>query len=329
MQPETDIKEPIKGDIIYVISRNSNWSAKGIEKAFIQAGIYPQANAWKKFIRIAIIILGASFTVAGTIFFFAYNWQYLHRFVKLGILEGLVIIPVVIAVALKEKPLLKNILLMAASLLVGCLFAVFGQVYQTGANAYDFFLGWTVFVALWCIAAGFMPLWLLFLLLVNTTIILYAQQIASNWPPGLVMSFLFLINAAAVMIAELMIKRKIAMHTWFIRIVTLGALFFSTAAISSAIFDRTDSWLPVNILLAVVVYTLAIKRSFQTRHVFYLTVVPLSMIIIIASLIMRVTGDEYILGFLLTAIFITVSITLLIRKILQLNKTWHEQPLTR
>lgn len=323
MQPDT-----VNGDTIYVVSRHSNWSAAGIEKAFINAGIYPQAEAWKKFIRLAIIILGIAFTVSGIIFFFAYNWQYLHRFVKLGILQGLITITILAAIYLKPKPVIQNILLTAASLLVGCLFAVFGQIYQTGANAYDFFLGWTLFIAVWCVAARFAPLWILFLALLNITIFFYAEQVARDWSGSLIGAILFAVNAAAVLIAETFYKQKTALQIWFIRLATLAAVSCCTIAICNGIFEAEDGWLPVNILLAIGLYSLAIRHSIQTKHVFYMTVVPLSVIIMISALIMHASGDEYIGGLFITAVFITGSITILIRQILKINKKWYGQQLS-
>lgn len=322
MHPET-----VNGDTIYVVSRHSNWSAAGIEKAFIKAGIYPQAEAWKKFLRLAIITLGVAFTVSSIIFFFAYNWQYLHRFVKLGILQGLIVVTVFAPLLLRQKPILQNILLTGASVLVGCLFAVFGQIYQTGANAYDFFLGWTVFIAVWCVAAGFAPLWTLFVGLLNTTILFYAEQVARDWPDGLVEAILFSVNVIAVLVAETLLRQKTVLNVWFIRVVTLVAVSCSTIAICSGIFKTKDGWLLVNVFLAIVFYSLAIWRSIQTKHVFYMTVIPLSVIIIISALIMQASDNEYTGGLFITSVFIAVSITVLIRKILQINKKWHGQQL--
>ncbi|WP_315814113.1 hypothetical protein [Paraflavitalea speifideaquila] len=46
-------------------------------------------------------------------------------------------------------------MLTAAAVLLGVLMAVFGQVYQTGANAYDLFLSWTIAITLWVVIANF------------------------------------------------------------------------------------------------------------------------------------------------------------------------------
>ena len=123
--------------------------------------------------------MGVGFTVAGIIFFFAYNWEELPKFAKLGIVEVLLVASVLLATFTHWNKLVKQILLTGATFLIGTLLAVFGQIYQTGADAYDLFLGWTLFTILWAVAIRFAPLWLTFIGLLCTTIWLYNIQIAS------------------------------------------------------------------------------------------------------------------------------------------------------
>ena len=108
-----------------------------------------------------------------------YNWEELPKFAKLGIVEVLLVASVLLATFTHWNKLVKQILLTEATFLIGTLFAVFGQIYQTGADAYDLFLGWTLFTILWAVAIRFAPLWLTFIGLLCTTIWLYNIQIAS------------------------------------------------------------------------------------------------------------------------------------------------------
>jgi uncharacterized membrane protein len=134
--------------------------------------VYNDKDAWSKFLRLFLISLGVGFTTAGIIFFFAYNWADLHKFIKIGLVEGVVIATALAAVYSRIPSDIRNILLTGASILVGVLYAVFGQIYQTGANAYDLFLGWTLFITLWVLISNFAPLWLVFIILINTTVLL-------------------------------------------------------------------------------------------------------------------------------------------------------------
>ena len=142
--------------------------------------LYANKKEWNRFLSIFLLAVGIGFTVSGIIFFFAYNWNDLPKFAKLGIVEVLLVSSVLLTVFTRWSRLVKQILLTGATFLIGTLFAVFGQIYQTGADAYDLFLGWTLFTILWAVAARFAPLWLTFIGLLCTTIWLYNIQIASR-----------------------------------------------------------------------------------------------------------------------------------------------------
>mgnify|MGYP002247720917 CR=1 FL=1 len=104
--------------------------------------LYADKKQWNQFLSSFFIWQWAlGFTVAGIIFFFAYNWEELPKFAKLGIVEVLLVASVLLATFTHWNKLVKQILLTGATFLIGTLFAVFGQIYQTGADAYDLFLG--------------------------------------------------------------------------------------------------------------------------------------------------------------------------------------------
>lgn len=163
-------KPKITRSLLHIVSRFSNWQATDLETSFRENDIYANQNDWSKFIKTFLMSLGIAFLVSGVIFFFAYNWASLHKFIKLGLVQVLLIAMVCVAVFSKLDKNVKGIILLGAGMLVGALFAVFGQIYQTGANAYDFFFGWTVFIALWVFVSNFGSMWLLFLALINISI---------------------------------------------------------------------------------------------------------------------------------------------------------------
>ena len=59
---------------IQLITRNSNLSEIDIS-TLLKKQIYTDKTDWKKFLQLFFISLGVSFTVAGILFFFAYNWD--------------------------------------------------------------------------------------------------------------------------------------------------------------------------------------------------------------------------------------------------------------
>jgi len=132
--------------------------------------LYANKRQWNQFLSIFLLAAGIGFTVTGIIFFFAYNWDELPKFAKLGMVEVLLATSVLLAVFTRWSTLVKQVLLTGATFLTGTLFAVFGQIYQTGADAYHLFLGWTLFTFLWAVAIRFAPLWLTFIGLLSITI---------------------------------------------------------------------------------------------------------------------------------------------------------------
>ncbi len=179
---------------IHLIRQHSNWSKEGIDNR-LKRDVYNNSDAWKSFLQIALITLGVGFAVAGVIFFFAYNWADLNRFVKLGLIGSLILSTALLSLQESLNASLRKILLTASAMFVGALFAVFGQIYQTGANAYDFFMAWTIGILIWVVVANYAPLWLMFMVLVNTTLILYTQQVAHDWSFVFVCTLLFLVNS--------------------------------------------------------------------------------------------------------------------------------------
>jgi len=166
----------INRDDIYIVSRHSDLNEETAHR-LLEKNVFNDADSWKKFLHLFFIVLGVGFTVLGIIFFFAYNWDSLPKFAKMGIVQVLIVTTTLAALFIKSNPTVKKTLLMGASVLVGALFAVHGQIYQTGANAYDLFLAWTFAILIWTLVANFAPLWMLFVALANTTIVLYFNQV--------------------------------------------------------------------------------------------------------------------------------------------------------
>ena len=84
--------------------------------------LYADKKQWNQFLSIFLLAVGVGFTVAGIIFFFAYNWEELPKFAKLGIVEVLLVASVLLATFTHWNKLVKQILLTEATFLIGTLF---------------------------------------------------------------------------------------------------------------------------------------------------------------------------------------------------------------
>lgn len=149
---------------------------KHAEAAAIHLEVYPSKRTWLSFFDKALLIIGALALVLSLVFFIAYNWQNLGKLGKFALVEGALVITIALYVALSFRRrfyFIRQLLLLVASIITGSLLALFGQVYQTGADTWQLFFAWAVLITPWVIIARFSTLWLLWLGLLNIAFILY------------------------------------------------------------------------------------------------------------------------------------------------------------
>ena len=314
----------IQREDLHIIGRHSNLTEREVAKA-LKENVYNDKEAWKKFFQLLCISLGVGFTISGIVFFFAYNWADLHKFVKIGVAEGLVIVATIFVLFPKINTNIRHIILTGTSVLVGVLFAVYGQIYQTGANAYDFFLGWTVFVTLWVAVSNFAPLWLLYMALINTTFILYSQQIANGWFGIFIFTSLFIINSVVLIFAIVLSKYKKTTNipNWFLNIVALSCIVYATIGIIIGIFDNYEISFLILSLITAITFALGIWHGLKTKNGFYLSAIPFSIIVIVSALLIEISVNEIMI--LLISLFIAVSGTLTVKNLIHIQKKWRNE----
>lgn len=138
----------------------------------------PGPAAWAVFADRLLLFLGTALVLAGVVYFFAFNWDALGRFLQFGLLEAGIALAAVGA-WLRRDRMSGQALLIAASVGVGPLLAVFGQVYQTGADPWGLFFGWSALTIGWACLARSGGLWLLQVALWNVTLGLYWEEIVA------------------------------------------------------------------------------------------------------------------------------------------------------
>ena len=152
---------------------------KNTEAAATHLEVYPSKRTWLMFFDKALLIIGAVALVLSLVFFIAYNWQNIGKMGKFALVEGALVITIALYVALSFRQLrqrfqlIRQLLLLIASIITGSLLALFGQVYQTGADTWQLFFGWALLITPWVLIARFPALWLLWLGLINACLLLY------------------------------------------------------------------------------------------------------------------------------------------------------------
>lgn len=161
---------------------------------------------WLAWARLNLLVIGALLMLSGVVFFFAYNWADMGRFQKLGLIFVALAGHALGAGWLGLGRLSGQIMLTSACVFTGVFLAVFGQIYQTGADAYELFVGWSALILPWVMIARFAPLWMFWLLLVEVGTGLYWEQGPWDWPDEGLWLFFGLLNAAALILRESLVS---------------------------------------------------------------------------------------------------------------------------
>ena len=170
-------------------------------------------TVWHSWAQRALLALGAAHFLAGIVFFFAYNWEDLGAFARFGLIQGAPVMAIVAAVAAGLHRPAGKALLVAASVLTGVLLAVIGQVYQTGADAWELFAAWTVLVLPWVLASRSSIHWFLWGMLALTALSTYGGQVLVPLGSIAAGNFTAVIGAVAIgflVVYELAVRSGIA-----------------------------------------------------------------------------------------------------------------------
>lgn len=192
---------------------------KHAEAAAKHLEVYPSKSTWLSFFDKALLIIGALALVLSLVFFIAYNWQNLGKLGKFALVEGALVITIALYVGLSFRRrfhFIRQLLLLVASIITGSLLALFGQVYQTGADTWQLFFAWAVLITPWVIIARFPALWLLWLGLLNTFLLLYLEVVDlsfvdSSYQDVIKVAILALINLVALNLWLIFLGQKRAM----------------------------------------------------------------------------------------------------------------------
>lgn len=134
-------------------------------------------DAWRPWLVLMFLALGAALTLAAIVYFFAYNWSWLRPAMRFALVEGGFAACVGSAMAMQTRsPRAADIALTAAATLTGVFWAVFGQIYQTGADAWQLFALWALCVTPWLLLRPSAALWALWLTVANIALGLWAAQ---------------------------------------------------------------------------------------------------------------------------------------------------------
>ena len=175
------------------------------------SGLLRPVSSWFSWARQMLLFFGSALVLAGIVFFFAYNWAAMGKFIKFGLIEAGIIVCIVGPHLRGRTRLDGKVLLLGGAILVGVFLAVYGQIYQTGADAYWLFIICAVLILGWVIVSEFAALWLVWIILLNTGAILYWRV----GYPYYQISFEYLCLELAILNGAALALREVGVHRGF------------------------------------------------------------------------------------------------------------------
>lgn len=217
---------------------------------------FRDSSFWNGWAMKALFALATGHILAGIIFFFAHNWFGLPDLAKFGIVGGGIAISLLGWMALRLDGIMAQALGITATVLVGVMFAVFGQVYQTPALIHTPFVLWAFMTLPFAAMSRNVAHWAVWLVIAVVAVFAYAStglRIVGNEFGADV----FIIGAAAVTLLALAAydgvlagKRSWAQGDWF-RVLIIAIIgVFLVVGFTSSFWKFTGGIRPLISLLA-------------------------------------------------------------------------------
>lgn len=167
--------------------------------------------SWQRYLNLLFLLLTVGFLTSGVVTLIAANLDYFSDLAKIYGLQTLLVVTVVLGIycfiresrrQAKEKLKWKTYsLFFVVSVLIGGLFALVGQTYQTGADVWQLFAVWTLCQLPFLLLFPNVASALLFAATANLAFYLFNEQNSHNS-----MCYAVLINAGLLVISELFSK---------------------------------------------------------------------------------------------------------------------------
>ena len=284
--------------------------------------------SWQRYLNLLFLLLTVGFLTSGVITLIAANLDYFSDLAKIYGLQTLFVVTVVLGIycfiresrrQAKEKLKWKTYsLFFVVSVLIGGLFALVGQTYQTGADVWQLFAVWTLCQLPFLLLFPNVASALLFAATANVAFYLFNEQNAYNS-----MCYAVLINAGLLVISELFSKTFHDQH-WRILPKVFLVLTFTSLFGLIVIYDvyfYAYAWgelgrsslssllIAIPALIALYVYH---KYRFDFINLIISVIALLGAYCFLASLLIRGVEEGVVLG-LIGFIFTVMAIKWLVK----------------
>lgn len=272
------------------------------------------ANQWSALISLLLNWLGGLLLGSGIVFFVAANWQTMGAFARFALVEFLLLCSITAYVIVRRRAIRAgdhhgfgftsaNAILLISALIIGSLLALVGQTYQTGADPWQLFAIWSLFILPLAFVSGNELLWLLLAGLVNLALVLYFQTFPGSmellFGSSTMVAVLFALNLCLHLACcllngrffttDLVLKARFNLPL-FQQLTILAALAAITMLSIEALFDEaTGLWLIVYTALICLGYLL---YNYKLKDIFPLAIGGYSLVTVVNCLFIRVAVES-------------------------------------
>lgn len=265
---------------LLIDSSTASLSPTLYQQILYYCGVRPNIVGWRSFLRLILTLLGLLALVVGVIFFIAWNWAAMPKMSKF-LSAQLFIIALAIVVWWRWYDAVARIALLAVGLSFGGLFALYGQIYQTGADSWELFYAWAWVLLPLALVGRQNALWFSAWLIANLAFQLYYISQSPNFFADLNPTFVswlpqpILYGYLVIQIALLLIREAFAEYAlktsssgwlasrWCSRVMVAYLLLTLTPLVTDSIWDENFTSLTPYIFLGVV---LAVIYRYYRYH---------------------------------------------------------------
>ncbi len=226
----TNLNTTVSYSNVQELTTKLGLSKKAYSRALQLSELAPDRSDWLRYINHFLVTIGVLLIISGVAAFFAWNWADLNYMVKFVLIQGGIAGTALLVWRLGIDSMGGRTALFASAFLIGILFAVFGQVYQTGADPFGLFVAWSIFILPLAIIGRQAALWILLQALLVLALILYWTQVidppngwwqlaqllgplvwlSSTLMDSTLASLVFALNATALIAWENAVNRNVA-----------------------------------------------------------------------------------------------------------------------
>lgn len=297
--------------------------APALERALAAIDARPDRGTWHRFAHSRLLLVGACLCAAGVVFFVAANWSALHAWVRMGLVAGVLTLAAIAAGGLGLRNLPGGAALLLSGLLFGPLMAIYGQTYQTGADAWELFALWAAVFTVHAALARFGVTWVAWLILVHTAALLFISQTFSGeivaGDQAVAVAVLAVADAVLIAFAHAFLAgSEGALLARFAATAGLG-LLTSVVALAAVELDLEDGQWPSLVLLPLAWAAMAAIYRRRRPDLFMLFLLAVSVLVVASCLTGHVIfeildADEF--GFWLMGFLVCGEVWLLTRWLL-------------